>query len=94
MIPGLTRAQIKKKENPRSTGLEEKPSLLTKSSWAKLLARVFQIDISKCSHCAGDMKIISSIKDPVVIKKILTHCGLIPIPPPIAPSRCQARLIS
>ena len=34
-----------------------------------------------------------NIKDPIVIKKILDHCGLNPIPPRIAPARYQARLI-
>ena len=33
------------------------------------------------------MKIIALVKDPPVIKKILTHLGLSPIPPPLAPAR-------
>jgi hypothetical protein len=37
------------------------------------LKRVFNIDIEICSECGGDVKIIASIEDPVVIQKILTH---------------------
>ena len=97
MIPGLTRAELKQKqeakEKDKQTISNETPSLFKKSAWAKLLARVFQIDISTCKHCKCEMTLISSIKDPMVIKKILDHCGLNPIPPPISPARYQARLI-
>jgi hypothetical protein len=37
------------------------------------LKRVFDIDIETCSKCGGELKIIASIEDPVVIRKILTH---------------------
>ena len=95
VIPGLTRAQIKeKKTRENNKDPKETPNPLKKSSWAKLLAKVFQIDISKCKSCGEDMRIISSIEDPMVIQKILTHCGLDPIPPPIAPDRLQEILIS
>ena len=70
IIPGLSRAQIKEKEKQEQKDSSERTSL-KKSSWSKLLARVFEIDISKCVHCNGKMKIIASIKDPPVIKKIL-----------------------
>jgi hypothetical protein len=42
-------------------------------TWAKRLKRVFNIDIETCSECGGDVKIIASIEDPVVIQKILAH---------------------
>ena len=94
MIPGLTRAQIKEKEKQENKDPNENASLLKKSSWAKLLARVFGVDVSKCVHCNGKMKIIASIKDPPVIKRILTHLGLSPIPPPLAPARCRELFVS
>jgi len=92
VIPGLTRAQIKAKEEKNKDPDEKTP--IKKSSWAKLLARVFEIDISKCIHCNGKMKIIASIKDPPVIKRILTHLGLSPIPPPLAPARMRELFVS
>ena len=39
-------------------------------TWAKRLKRVFDIDIETCSECGGDVKIIASIEDPAVIKKL------------------------
>jgi hypothetical protein len=45
-------------------------------SWARLLKRVFDIDIDHCSNCGGSLKIIASIEDPPVIVRILAHLGL------------------
>jgi hypothetical protein len=42
-------------------------------TWAKRLKQVFYIDIETCSECGGEVRIIASIEDPVVIKKILVH---------------------
>ena len=89
IIPGKTRAQIKAEQEEKNK--DEKPTLLQKSSWAKLLARVFEIDISKC-HCGGELKIISVIRDPLIIGKILSHIGLSPRPPPISPARYQEEI--
>jgi hypothetical protein len=93
VIPALTRAQIKAKEKEENKDPDQKTPI-KKSSWAKLLARVSRIDISKCVHCNGKMKIISSIKDPPVIKRILTHLGLSPIPPPMAPASIRELFVS
>ena len=41
--------------------------------WAQRLKRVFNIDIEICQACGGAVRIIASIEDPVVIKKILTY---------------------
>ena len=45
-------------------------------TWAQRLKRVFSIDIEKCEKCGGPVRIIASIEDPDVIKKILKHLGL------------------
>ena len=42
-------------------------------TWAKRLKRVFNIDIETCSECGGEVRIIASIEDPAVIRKILAH---------------------
>jgi hypothetical protein len=55
--------------------------------WARLLARVFNIDVETCSKCGGKMKIIAAIEDPKVIRKILEHMGLETKPPPLYPAR-------
>jgi hypothetical protein len=51
------------------TSAEKRASM----TWAQRLKRVFNIDIKTCSECGGDVRIIASIEDPVVIQKILTH---------------------
>lgn len=56
-------------------------------SWARLLKRVFDIDIERCPHCGGTLKIIAAIENPAVIAKILAHLGLPTRAPPRAPAR-------
>ncbi len=41
--------------------------------WAERLKRVFAIDVDACNQCGGRVKIIATINDPIVIKKILNH---------------------
>jgi hypothetical protein len=55
-------------------------------SWARLLKRVFNIDIETCPHCQGKLKIIAAIEDPPTIVKILKHLGLPARAPPRAPA--------
>ena len=43
---------------------------------ARLLKRVFDIDLEHCPQCGGELKIIAAIEAPAVIVKILTHLGL------------------
>jgi len=56
-------------------------------NWAKLLRRVFEIDLEHCPNCGGELKIIAAILEPPVIEKILTHLGLQARAPPCAPAR-------
>ncbi|MCA3143894.1 MAG: hypothetical protein ACK5YW_04720 [Betaproteobacteria bacterium] len=58
-------------------------------SWARLLKRVFDIDVERCA-CGGRLKILAAIEEPVVIVRIFTHLGL----PPWAPPRAAARALS
>ena len=59
-------------------------------SWAKLLKRVFDLDLEHCPNCGGELKIIAAILEAPVIEKILTHLGLQARAPPRAPARGQA----
>jgi len=56
-------------------------------SWARLLKRVFNIDIEVCPKCRGKIKIIAAIEDPKVIKKILDHMNLPSTAPVLLPAR-------
>jgi len=56
-------------EEQDQTAAEKRASM----TWAKRLKRVFNIDIETCSECGGEVRIIASIEDPEVIRKILAH---------------------
>jgi hypothetical protein len=56
-------------------------------SWAKLLKRVFEIDMAHCPACGGELKIIAAILEQPVIEKILMHLGLQARAPPRTPAR-------
>jgi len=74
----------KPKAEPVEMKEDDKPPK-SRISWARLLKRVFNVDIETCNLCGGRMKIIASIEDPQVIKKILEHLGIpskLPIPWP------------
>ena len=56
--------------------------------WARLLKRVFDIDVQRCPRCGGgQVKIIAAILERAAIEKILTHLGLDPQPPPRGKAR-------
>ena len=57
--------------------------------WAKLLARVFQVDVTCCPDCGGTMKVIAALLDPASITKLLDALGLPSRAPPIAPPRYE-----
>lgn len=87
VIPGKTRAEIK--ADQKKQDVRETPAPIRQGSYARILARVFAIDISTCSLCGGEMKIIGQIHRVDVIRKILSHLGENPRPPPIAPARSR-----
>lgn len=60
-------------------------------SWARLLKRVFDIDMEQ-RVCGGKLKLIAVIEEPSVIKRILKHLNLDAQQPPIAPARPETGL--
>ena len=64
----------------------EPPENPKRMSWARLLKRVFGIDITLCPKCSGKIKIIAAVEDPTVIRKILTHLELPTTAPRLAPA--------
>ena len=50
-----------------------KPSPPRSWSWAALMHRAFAIDVLACPHCGGRLRLIATLHDPAVIRKILAH---------------------
>ena len=75
--------------DPATTVSVEQPVLpaARKWSWPELMRHTFAVDVLACPRCGGRMRVVATIEDPVVIRKILTHLGLptdvaAPRPPP------------
>jgi hypothetical protein len=52
-----------------------------------VMQHTFGVDVLACARCGGRMRVVATIDDPVVIRRILTHLGLptavpSPRPPP------------
>src|SRR5712691_6036142 len=77
---------------PRQQGVgEQAASTGTPSwSWARLLGRVFALDMATCPFCRrGSLWIIAAITQAEVIRKMLRHLKLAADPPPLAPARAR-----
>ena len=82
--------RIETRENePEATSAATQAPCLHRLSWAKLLARVFDIDVSQCPACGGRMKIIAALTEPQAIRQYLPGVGLPARPPPIAPPKAS-----
>jgi len=47
-----------------------------RSTWARLIHKVYEVDLLECPRCKGPMRVIALIEDAAVIRKILSHLGL------------------
>jgi Putative transposase/Transposase zinc-binding domain len=77
---------------PRQQGLdgEEMPRSTPYWPWARLLKRVFALEMGTCPWCQhGTLRLIAVITQGTVIRKILRHLKLAADPPPIAPARAR-----
>ena len=83
------RSRIVPKVKTETTTMDQEKREVTpqRIAWAKLLKRVFDIDISKCFTCQGPVKVIAAVQDPAVIARILEHLKMPQKPPFIAPAR-------
>lgn len=74
-----------------------------RSTWARLIHKVYEVDPLECPRCEGPMRVIALIEDKAVIRKILTHLGLWvpqttagsgPAPPAADPPRPAAPILT
>jgi hypothetical protein len=77
---------------PRQQGVDGHEATTGTShwSWARLLGRVFALDMATCPFCRqGALRILAAITQAEVIRKILRHLKRAADPPPIAPARAR-----
>jgi hypothetical protein len=66
--------QDEEKEIPvPSNGSEDMSVKKSKATWARLIAKIYEVDPLTCPKCGSEMKILSVIMDTNEIKKILKH---------------------
>ena len=77
---------------PRQQGMDGEDTQTGTPSWhwARLLGRVFALDMAPCPLCrCGALRIMAAITQEAVMPRILRHGTLASVPPPIAPARCR-----
>jgi Putative transposase len=77
---------------PRQQGVGGEEAKTGTPSWsqARLLGRVFALDMATCPFCRrGSLRIIAAITQAEVIRKMLPHLKLAADPPPLAPARAR-----
>jgi len=57
------------------------------SAWSDLMRRAFSLDVLACPRCGERMRLIATIEDPAVVRKILNHLGLSTEVPEAEPAR-------
>ena len=67
---------------PLSDSEEEVGIDARKRAWARLLAKVYEVDPFVCPKCGAEMKVIAIIADPDELKRILRHLVKIGRSPP------------
>jgi hypothetical protein len=80
LAPGSRKGKV-------SVGLEggerSEPGGVASGSWARLLKRVFAIDVSRCPRCGSDLEIVAAVLDPKQIARYLVHAGMATAPPAV-----------
>jgi hypothetical protein len=62
--------------NEAEAGQQPGPRRRCPPSWARLIAKVYQVDPLVCPRCGKRMRLIAFVTDQLAIGKILEHLGL------------------
>ncbi len=73
--------------SPPKVGYPARPTNPARIRWAVLLARIYEVLPLLCPACAGQMRILAFITDPIVVTAILLHLELPHEPPLVSPAR-------
>jgi hypothetical protein len=76
---GLLKPGEEPAKEPDSTVLDVSaydPPRIPPSTWRQLIKKVWEVDPLCCPRCGEELRTISMIHDPEVIRKILEHLGL------------------
>ena len=87
IVPGPT-----ERDAPCADGAGGSSRPCSKYSWPELLARVFRVDVLKCSRCGSRRTWIAAITNGDAIERILQHLGLPSIAPISAPPRAPPQM--
>ena len=60
-------------------------------SWVALMHRAVAIDVLACRHSGGRLRLIATLRDPVVIRTRLAHLGMAPSGPSPGPAPPESR---
>jgi hypothetical protein len=86
-MPGCVRRSCRARRRNQVNTAAEHAHTSARMGWARLLRRVFDIDLEHCPQCGGELRVIAAIEEPAVIVRILTHLGLPARAPPRSPAR-------
>jgi hypothetical protein len=98
-----TRATVRKRQMPKESDtapanqqlkptqppIERTDPLTAPLTWAQRLKRVFEIDITLCPLCGGQLRVIADVTDPELIRRILNHVQQ-RAPPRLPPRRAKS----
>jgi len=79
----VLKPEAKKGKLVKSGYTDESP--LKNSCWGKMLAKVFEIDVTQCQHCKGEMSIVAAIIKRSEVARYLKNLGIEHEPPARAP---------
>jgi len=82
-VPEPTVSTVPLAPGPEGTAVKSSPRAW---SWAALMHRAFAIDVLACPHCGGRLRLLATLHDPAVIRKILAHLGIAPSGPSPGPA--------